>query len=97
MVTPAGTPDFRGNSSSCIDAPPVFLAVFDIILSNQEFYRREGKALGDGDELIDRQTDGKKSRLYGFTDTDRMAIARHQEAPYRDIRYSSTVLAAPIL
>jgi hypothetical protein len=24
IATPAGTPDFRGNSSSCTDAPPVF-------------------------------------------------------------------------
>jgi hypothetical protein len=24
FATPAGTPDFRGNSSSCTDSPPVF-------------------------------------------------------------------------
>ena len=68
MVTPAGTPDFGGNSSSYTDTPPVFLAVLDIILRNQAFYRRKAgllRVLTDG--LIDR-----KSKIYGFTDPDRM-------------------------
>jgi hypothetical protein len=72
MATPAGIPDFRANSSSCTDTPPVLLAVLDIILGNQAFYRRKGRPLADGDGRIDRQTDGKMSGLYRFTDTDRM-------------------------
>jgi hypothetical protein len=52
--------------------PLLYLAVSDIILSNQAFYRQKGEALADGDGRVDRQTDGKKSRLYGFTDTKRM-------------------------
>ena len=51
-----------------MNTPPVFLAVLDIILGNQAFYRRKAgllRVLTDG--LIDR-----KSKIYGFTDPDRM-------------------------
>jgi hypothetical protein len=65
---PAGTPDFRGNSSSCTDTPPVFLAVSVVIHNNQAFYRRKSGTFAGADGRIDRQ----ESKIYGFTDADRM-------------------------
>jgi hypothetical protein len=63
MATPAGTPDFRGNSSSCTDTPPVFLAVSDVIHSNQAFYRRKSRTFASVDGRIDRQ-EGLELRIY---------------------------------
>jgi hypothetical protein len=61
MAIPVGTPDFEAI------VLPVFLAVFNIILSNKAFYRQKGRALVDSDRQTNRQVDRKKSRLYRFT------------------------------
>ena len=67
MATTAGTPDF-GVIVLPVPIPLLYLGSLSTVLSNQAFYRRKAgllRVLTDG--LI-----GRKSKIYGFTDPDRM-------------------------
>jgi hypothetical protein len=63
-----GTPDFRGNSSSCTDTPPVFLAVSTSFLaikhSTDENLQMKSRTFAG----VDGRIDGQAGRA-GFTDS----------------------------
>jgi hypothetical protein len=72
MATSAETPDFRGNSSSCTNAPPVFLVVSTSFLAIKHFYRRKkGRTFAGVDGRIDRQEE-QDLRIYGLRQDERL-------------------------
>jgi hypothetical protein len=69
MATPEEAPDF-GTMVIPVPMPLLYLAAFDIILSNQAFYRRKSSTFAGVDRWIDRQEE-QDLRTHGLIQDER--------------------------
>jgi hypothetical protein len=74
MATPAGTPELRlGAIVLPVAIPLLYLAVSDVIHSNQAFYRRKSRTFASVDGWIDRQ-EGQDLQICGRKQDERSLL-----------------------